>query len=225
MTLNAIKQHTKRTLLSDVSKLFDPSGWLGPVIIRYKGLLQKLWILGIDWDSELPFDIKEEWLSARTSLKQLEGFHIPRCVLPDGEIEDFQLHLFTDASEKAYSANVYSRIKSKDGSVSTRLLVAKTCVAPVKTVSLPRLELCGAQLGTKLMSIVIESLQSSKLTINSTQAWTDSTIVLQWINYHAHGQHSLQTECPSFKNQCLEQNGTTFRRNKIQLIYLLVEWR
>ena len=182
VTLDAIKQHTKRTLLSDVSKLFDPSGWLGPVIIRYKGLLQKLWILGIDWDSELPFDIKEEWLSARTSLKQLEGFHIPRCVLPDGEIEDFQLHLFTDASEKAYSANVYSRIKSKDGSVSTRLLVAKTRVAPVKTVSLPRLELCGAQLGTKLMSIVIESLQSSKLTINSTHAWTDSTIVLQWLN-------------------------------------------
>ena len=126
-------------------------------------------------------DIKE-WLSARTSLKQLEGFHIPRCVLPDGEIEDFQLHLFTDASEKAYSANVYSRIKSKDRSVSTRLLVAKTLVAPVKTVSLPRLELCGAQLGTKLMSIVIESLQSSKLTINSTHAWTDSTIVLQWLD-------------------------------------------
>ena len=52
VTLDAMKQHTKRTLLSDVSKLFDPSGWLGPVIIRYKGLLQKLWILGIDWYSE-----------------------------------------------------------------------------------------------------------------------------------------------------------------------------
>ena len=61
-------------------------------------------------------------------------------------------------------------------------LLQKTRVAPVETVSLPRLELCGALLGTKLMNVVIESLQSSKLTIDSTRAWTNSTIALQWLD-------------------------------------------
>ena len=78
----------------------------------------------------MPNEITEEWLSSRDSLKQLENLQIPRCVLPDKKFENFQLHLFTDASEKAYAATVYSRFQSSDGSISVKLPVAKTRVAP-----------------------------------------------------------------------------------------------
>ena len=182
VNLDDIRTHTKRALLSDISKLFDPNGWLGPIIIKYKCLLQKIWQLGLEWDTLLPNEITEEWLSSRDSLKQLENLQIPRCVLPDKKFENFQLHLFTDASEKAYAATVFSRFQSSDESISVQLLVAKTRVAPVKVVNLPRLELCGAQLGTRLIKTVIESLQSLTITIDSVHAWTDSTIVLQWLN-------------------------------------------
>ena len=138
--------------------------------------------MGLEWDTLLPNEITEDWLSSRDSLKQLENHQIPRCVLPDKKFENFQLHFFTDASEKTYVATVYSRFQSSDGSISVQLLVAKTRVAPVKVVSLPRLELCGAQLGTRLIKTVIESLQSLTITIDSVPAWTDSTIVLKWLN-------------------------------------------
>ena len=150
--------------------------------LNTNAFFKKIWQLGLEWDTLLPNEITEEWLSSRDSLKQLENLQIPRCVLPDKKFENFQLHLFTDASEKAYAATVYSRFQSSDGSISVQLLVAKTRVAPVKVVSLPRLELCGAQLGTRLIKTVIESLQSLTTTIDSVHAWTDSTIVLQWLN-------------------------------------------
>ena len=130
----------------------------------------------------MPNDITEELLSSRDSLKPLQNLQILRCVLPKKKFEHFQLHLFTDASEKAYAATVYSRFQSSDESVSVQLLDGKTRVAPVKVVSLPRLELCGAQLGTRLIKTFIESLQSLAITIDSVHDWTDSTIVLQWLN-------------------------------------------
>ena len=84
----------------------------------------------------MPEEIKQEWLASRNILRQLKQLEIPSCVLPTGEVEELQLHLFTDASEKTYSANVYSRISSTVESIACNLLIAKTRVAPVKTVSL-----------------------------------------------------------------------------------------
>ena len=105
-----------------------------PIIIKHR-CLQKDWELGLEWDTLLPSDITEKLLSSRDSVKQLENPQIHRCVLPEKKFENFQLHLFTDASEKAYAATVYSRFQSSDGSISDQLLVAKTRVPPVKVVS------------------------------------------------------------------------------------------
>ena len=141
VNLDDIRTQTKRALLSDISNFFDPNGWLGPIIIKYKCVLEKTWQLELEWATLLPNDITEEWLSSRGSLKQLEKLQIPRCVLPEKKLEHFQLHLFTDASEQAYAATVYSRFQSSGGSVSAQLPVRETRVAPVKVVSLPRNEL------------------------------------------------------------------------------------
>ena len=173
------QQLTKRNLLSATSKLFDPLGWLAPIVIQFKILMQQTWVRGLNWDDEVPDDLKQLWTELRSELPALNQLKIPRCVMKN-TIANLQLHFFSDASEKAYAAVVYSRITDDIGHVNVTLLSSKTRVAPVKTVSLPRLELCGAELAAKLASTMVTTLEIIKSDI-SLHAWTDSTIVLQWL--------------------------------------------
>ena len=174
--LSHIEQHTKRALLSDSSKVFDPMGWIGPVIIVFKCLIQQTWVEGLSWDEELPIPITKRWIELREELKLLNDLEIPRCVIPTTEHEK-HLHVFCDASEKAYAAVVYVRTETTDGGVHVWLLTSKTRVAPVKQLSTPRLELCAAQLGANLVHNLSVSLQ-----IHNVFAWTDNTIVLSWLS-------------------------------------------
>ena len=102
-------------------------------------------------------------------------------MVPQTKIETVQLHLFTDASVQAYAAVIYSRITDTDGFVSVNLVAGKNRVAPIKTVSLPRLELCGVHLGVKLLVKIKEILNLTSLPEQEVFGWTDSTIVLQWL--------------------------------------------
>ena len=170
---------TKRQLISDASKLFDPTGLISPVIIRFKILMQSTWTLGLEWDEELPFDLLEKWRQIRQDLSALEQLKIPRHISPSTK-HNLQLHVFTDASQLAYGAAIYVRVDTADGPC-TRLLTSKSRVAPLKQVSIPRLELCAAQLGVKLLSSVCDALSRTDYVINAVYGWTDSTIVLAWI--------------------------------------------
>lgn len=169
---------TKRSILSDVAKVFDPIGWLAPVTIKAKIFLQQLWLTGLGWDDKLPAQLINDWLKYRNGLPIIERVAIPRW-LGTFRQHSIQLHCFCDASIQAYAAVVYLRIEDDRNNVSTQLLTAKTKVAPTKTVSLPRLELCGAVLGSKLMHRMISSMNFEHI---SLYAWTDSTIVLSWLN-------------------------------------------
>lgn len=169
---------TKRLLLSEVSKLFDPLGWIAPAIITSKILLQRLWLAGLNWDEPLPPEIQSDWNEFRVQLPLIEKVNINRWI--DTSLNrPIQLHGFCDASERAYAAVVYIRVETSNNEWTTHLIAAKTRVAPVKQVSLPRLELCGAVLLAKL----ITSIQSNlKATVVHT--WTDSEIVLAWLQGH-----------------------------------------
>ena len=168
---------TKRLLLSEISKIFDPMGWLSPVIITTKIIMQDLWKEKTDWDEPPPTHIQSRWYQFKQDLPALEKIRIPRCFQPMAA-DSLQLHGFCDASEKAYAAVVYVRANLHTG-VTVSLISAKTKAAPVKPVSLPRLELCGALLLAELIESVQEALQ---LPFTSINAWTDSTIVLSWLN-------------------------------------------
>ncbi|XP_062715058.1 uncharacterized protein LOC134291384 [Aedes albopictus] len=171
--------NTKRQLLSDASKLFDPFGWLSPVTVSIKILFQQLWLSGTSWDDPLPPAIEELWVKIKQSLHKLEQVRISRFAANyNGKVE---LHGFADASEAAYGAVVYTRTKDPDGNIVVNLLAAKTKVAPIKQVSLPRLELSAAVLLTELIERITESI--SHLSVEHW-AWTDSTIVLQWLSAH-----------------------------------------
>ncbi|XP_076392695.1 uncharacterized protein LOC105663902 [Megachile rotundata] len=168
---------TKRSVLSEISQIFDPLGLIGPVIVKAQLLMQELWQLQVSWDESLPQDIHTRWDSFRNELRDLVSLAIPRRVV--GNIKQtIELHGFSDAYEKAYGAAVYLRTRMDTGSWQTQLLCAKSRVAPLKATSLPRLELCGALLLAILADKAKKALNIPKL---CEYYWTDSTITLAWI--------------------------------------------
>lgn len=175
---NIGKITTKRILLSNVAKLFDPLGWLAPVIVRAKIMLQSLWLSGINWDDDIPAALEQQWLLFKSELMLLNSLTLQRWIGFSGQSSQIELHGFSDASGAAYSAVVYSRVDNGQG-VTISILAAKTKVAPIKTISIPRLELCGAVLVSKLLQKCSVALNISN---SKTFAWTDSTIVLSWLH-------------------------------------------
>ena len=134
-------------------------------------IFQQLWKRGINWDEPLPPDIRRQWMNWRECLCELSNLRIPRCYTPiHCQIVDQHLVGFSDA--------LTLRSTDTTGEVHISLVMAKTRVAPIKKVLLPRLELCGALLLAQIMSHLQEVL--SIPTLNS-YAFTDSSIVLYWI--------------------------------------------
>ncbi len=171
---------TKRILISDVAKTFDVLGWYSPAIIKVKILFQRLWELKLDWDDPVPHHIQRSWSQWRLELPQLSTKLTPRCHFPKGvTIKGVQLHGFSDASEEAYAAVVYLRSEDTTGTVHMSLITSKTKVAPIKRLTIPRLELCGAHLLADLLYHVKSVL---KIPMCGVYAWTDSTIILGWLS-------------------------------------------
>ena len=161
---------TKRNFLKKMATLLDPLGLLSPFVIRAKMFMQEMWIAGTDWDDQLSDDWIRKvdlWFS---ELNQLQNIRIPRSIQQKKE-----------AVKINYGATVYVRIEYQDQTVSLSLIVAKTKVAPLQSVSIPRLELMGASLGTRLTQSIASVLV---IPIQPAVCWCDSTNVLWWIRGH-----------------------------------------
>lgn len=174
---NDNKPITKRFILSSISQIFDPLGLLSPTIIIAKVLLQQLWLLKIGWDDIVPSSVARTWNRFVISLQALNTIHVPRHVIGSKPMY-MELHVFSDASQTAYGACVYVRTINIDNTILVRLLFSKARVAPLKPISIPRLELCGALLGAKILDKVRSSLRCE---FKNIVFWTDSTIVLGWL--------------------------------------------
>jgi len=173
--LNVQSVSTKRSVLSVIARLFDPLRFLCPVIFFAKNLMQRIWISKVSWDEPLPNDIEVEWNKFLEELPSLSVISIPRfCHTFKGL--SYQLCGFCDASMRGYAALVYLR----ESNNQVFLLCSKSKLAPIKTLSIPRLELCGALLLARLMNRVYGVL-SPKLNIDGVFAWSDSSIALAWI--------------------------------------------
>ncbi|XP_062713425.1 uncharacterized protein LOC134290324 [Aedes albopictus] len=175
---------TRRIVLSYIAQIYDPLGLVGPVISAAKQYMQRLWKLSspdgkpCSWDEPLPEKMQHEWKEFHTNLSLLGELRVPRFASVAGKA-CFQLHFFSDASEKAYGACVYMRSEDNHHNVYVQLLAAKSKVAPSKTKhSIARLELCGATLAVQLYQKVIASL---KTTVD-VFFWVDATTVLHWLN-------------------------------------------
>nr|XP_049697612.1 uncharacterized protein LOC126054832 isoform X1 [Helicoverpa armigera] len=140
---------TKRKILSVIAQIFDPIGLVVPCIVEAKIIMQQLWLAKCSWDEPVPEHIQLSWDSFQNSLPFLNDFRIPRWITCELS-SSVQLHVFTDASERAYGACLYVRSVSLSGEVHVHLLTAKSKVAPVKSTTIPRLELCATLLGSRL---------------------------------------------------------------------------
>lgn len=169
------KEWTKRQILSEIGKLYDPCGFISPIVVLAKIHMQNLWKLEIDWDETTPEEISSTWNNFLTSFNET-NITIPRW-LRTTQMNHNELHGFSDASEKAYAAVIYMKSTDETGKCTTTLVCAKTRVAPLKQLTIPRLELCAAHLLVKLMKNISETLTN----IDETHYWTDSRIVQHWI--------------------------------------------
>ncbi len=179
-----VSSTTKRSIASQAAQVFDLLGFHSPSVLFVKILLQKLWQLKLGWDDPVPETILCDWQRWRDDLHLLSAYPISRCYLQAGKsVLQLELHGFSDASEAAYGAVVYLRVLYHDSTVSTSLIMAKSKVSPLKHVTIPKLELCGALLLSKLLSYVCHVLHIST---GSIYAWTDSSIVLHWLQTPTH---------------------------------------
>ncbi|XP_048486343.1 uncharacterized protein LOC125490601 [Plutella xylostella] len=168
---------TKRSILSDSCKIFDPLGLLSSITIKPKLLIQKLWIEKADWDTPVSQEVIQSWQSFVNSIESIQDINIPRHAfsINDGSVE---LHCFCDASKVAFGTCIYVRCIDTDGAVTVRLLCAKARVASVKPTTIPRLELSACLLGAQLAAAVCRAL---RCVITRKFFWTDSSIALAWL--------------------------------------------
>ena len=169
---------TKRSVLSRVARIFDPVGFASAFVIRAKIGLQDLWKRGLDWDDELPPDMQEFWTNLFNEALLLSQLEFERCLTPASAIEQPILCTFADASTEAFGACSYVRWKLEDGHFAVRFIAAKSRVAPLKQLTIPRLELQGAVLATRLSKSILEE---TRLKFDRTIFFLDSQIVLAWI--------------------------------------------
>ncbi|XP_018576722.1 uncharacterized protein LOC108915233, partial [Anoplophora glabripennis] len=163
--------------------LKDPLGLIGPVVTSSKLIMQQLWKLNLSWDEPIPDSLRKLWLEFYNELRHLQDIKLPRNVNPNNAQLTFDIHGFSDASEKAFGAAIYAVSSDKKGNMHSYLICSKSRISPLKTLSIPRLELNGALLLCKLTSIVKKALKEK---IRNTYHWTDSTIVLTWIKTPPH---------------------------------------
>ncbi|XP_058446466.1 uncharacterized protein LOC131427358 [Malaya genurostris] len=171
---------TKRQVLQIVMSFFDPLGFISAFVIHGKIIIQEIWKTGIGWDDPITSEIAQDWFRWISFFDQLQMVKVPRCYFPNYSPESYdtlQLHVFVDASESAYCCVAYFRIVEY-GKPRLALVASKAKVAPLKPVSVPRMELQAAVLGVRLAKTIGKS---HSLRITQRFFWTDSMTVLAWL--------------------------------------------
>ena len=183
------KPFTRRGVLSIVNSVYDPLGFVVPVMLEGRKILQQLVLMGerraenktpLAWDDPLPTVMMNRWTRWRDSLVELQHLSVPRCYHPKefGTVTRAELHAFSDASQDAIGVAVYLRQLNEANEISTSLVYGQAKVAPVTPTSIPRLELCGAVLAVQAAQRVIKEID---MKITEVIYYTDSKVVLGYI--------------------------------------------
>ncbi|XP_076122855.1 uncharacterized protein LOC143102946 [Alosa pseudoharengus] len=175
---------TRRGILSIVSSVYDPLGLVAPCILPAKLILRELCQDKLSWDEEINKGHSRRWLQWLAELQELSSFQMDRCIKPDdfGPTLKAQIHNFSDASESGYGTASYILFTSKDGKRCCTLLMAKSRVAPLKKVTVPRLELTAAVIAVKVDRLLRREMDT---TLEESVFWTDSLTVLRYLENDA----------------------------------------
>ena len=165
-------EYTQTKLFSLVSTIFDPLGILSPLTIRIKMLLQQVWKLGKKWDEPLPVELHSNLQKVLDSYFAMPDIKIPRWLNSSTNKENnHQLHISVDASTVALSAVAYIRTQKPDEIFQTSFLLKKCKFAAIKQISVPKLELEAAVLGSRLRTLIETEMT---LKFEKVYLWTDS---------------------------------------------------
>ena len=148
---------TKAILLSIVNSCYDPIGLLVAITIQMRIAMREICKESYGWDDELPEEIKIVWVEILQRMKEAEKVTFRRCVRPSNSMGDPQLIISSDGSELAICATAHIRWECSDGTVCCQLWSAKARVAPLKKLTIPKLELQAAVMGTRLAKSVVKS--------------------------------------------------------------------
>ena len=174
------KPPTRRGILSVVSSLYDPLGFVAPVILQAKKILQDLCReTNLCWDDEVPNEYAIRWYSWLQTLPELEKLTIDRCLKPMDftNIISRQLHVFSDASTLGYGSVAYLRLTNSDNRHHVAFVMGKARLAPLKPTTIPKLELTAAVTSVRLAHMILREMDDSvEVTYH-----TDSTTVIKYI--------------------------------------------
>ena len=171
---------SRRGILSSISSIFDPMGLVSPFLLEGRLILQAITGERKGWDEPLDELQIKAWEKWRSEIVGLEKIEVSSCYKKDKEIIDTSVHCFSDASDKGYGNACYLRNAYKDGEVDVSLILGKSRVAPLKSITIPRLELTAATTSVKLGALLIDELRlQDKIPV---KFMTDSKIVLGYIN-------------------------------------------
>ena len=181
---------TRRGVLSTVASVYDPLGFLGPLMLRAKRILQEVCQKGLNWDDPISEDVRPRWEQWKSDLLRLKELQITRCFEKSnmGRRKTYELHNFADASTYGYGQCSYLRVRDENENVNVTLVMGKSRVAPSKIVTVPRLELTAAVVSAKVGAMLKEELNYANL---KQYFWTDSKVVLGYINNEAKRFHTF----------------------------------
>lgn len=171
---------TRRGILSIIASVYDPLGFICPFVLTAKSILQDLCRQNYAWDKELQAHYVQMWQEWLTGLSHIRELVVSRCMKPMnfGQVTSAQLHHFSDASEGGYGCVSYLRLENAEENVHISFLMGKARVAPLKHMTMPRLELTAAVLAVRMDKLIKTELQ---LILESSVFWSDSTSVLKYI--------------------------------------------
>ena len=147
---------TKRMILSQINSIYDPLGLAGPFTVRSKIMMRQLWAseTKLDWDDPVPEACREDWTKFFSDLFDMNNIKFGRCLKPTDAVGDPALVIFSDGSNDAYGACAYVRWALSSGGFDSNLIISKNRLAPIKRMSIERIELCGAVLNKRLKQLV-----------------------------------------------------------------------
>ena len=174
------KTNTMRGVLSTICSVFDRLNLAAPVMLPAKQIMQDLWRMKRAWNQPLEGELLQRWLQWKDKLPLLASVKVPRCYFSrtDHEGATLQLRHFCDASEVGYGTATYLRIAYPDEKIECAFIIGKTRNAPIKTVSIPRLELQGALLAAR---VDLAARKELNFKFERVVFWTDSLITLNYI--------------------------------------------
>ena len=163
---------TKRNILKTLASIYDPLGFISPVLLIGKILFRNLCDLRIPWDNEIPQEIEIKWVKSVNGLNIKA--EIPRSISIRETITNINIHLFSDASNNGVCTAAYAVIYQPN-KISQGLITSKSRLAK-RNLTIPRLEL---KMSANLSQNIKNALNNQN--VRNFYAWSDSTVVLHWL--------------------------------------------